>query len=442
MWDSESEEEQDRFIPAVLQRPLVANYSVHENFSVDTRDHEDHTFCGVMFDVICKAFSNCADVIPLEFMQITAISVRGDLGPMTVWTTPNSFRSKEHDQDSWQLVYKGDHAPSRREYLSLELDSPIKLSPGERCGIYVHSSLPGDDAIVYDNSRRRGATYEDKLFRVLTGKAHLSNRPFGRSGMFGFPWRDDREFVGRFTYGARYKLWNPEVHTLFPPGFRRAVRTLLLCASRPESPLHFMQNEVIFYILNMCRHDWFPADVHQQDGGAASSTDARVDSTLQTFNGHDALGANFRGSMHPSLFRPMLRSGGNAQSESSDDDHWDSPSAPNFGQDVGGSSDGSDDDPVVAAWQWAVQGEEVEPDHEQSPLVDSGADTSSAESSSEAAVPPYCAPTQLPTMSSTVSSDDEMESAFQNALQSQSRLTQSQGYTRQTPGVIQERHRP
>lgn len=410
MWESESEEES--FIPAVLQRPLVANYSVHENFSVDTRDHEDHTFCGVMFDVICKAFSNCADVVPLEFMQITAIAVRGDLGPMTVWTTPDSFRGKEHDQDSWQLVYKRDHAPSRREYLSLELDSPIKLIPGERCGIYVHSSLPGDDAIVYDNSRRRGATYEDKLFRVLTGKAHLSNRPFGRNGMFGFPWRDDREFVGRFSYGARYKLWNPEVHHLFPPAFRRAVRTLLLCALRPVSPLHFMQNEVIFYILNMCRHDWFPQDVQQQAtggyAGPASGTNARVDAMLQTFSAHDALGADYHTGFHAGMFRHV-------DSESSDDDHWGFSTGQRRALQLEGSSnDGSDTDPLIE-----VQDGEAELHHEQSPLEDSDIDMSD-ESSSEAPAP-YSAPAGLPNMSSSLSSDDELESAFQGAGKSEFR---------------------
>ena len=34
----------DVVIPAVQ----VANHTVHESFTADTRDHEDHTFCGMM----------------------------------------------------------------------------------------------------------------------------------------------------------------------------------------------------------------------------------------------------------------------------------------------------------------------------------------------------------------------------------------------------------
>lgn len=132
----------------------------------------------------------------------------------------------------------------------------MRLAPGERRGFYVHSKQPGDDAIVYDNQRSR-VTYEDDVFQVLPGLAHLSNKPFGRHGMWGFPWRENREFVGRFFYGVGYKLWNPEVHSLFPNDFQRMVSLLLLCARRTGSPLHALQDEVIYYILNMCKYDWF-----------------------------------------------------------------------------------------------------------------------------------------------------------------------------------------
>lgn len=139
----------------------------------------------------------------------------------------------------------------------------------------MHSKLGGDDAIVYDNQRSR-ITYEDQALRVFPGLAHLSNRPFGRSGMWGFPWRESREFVGRVHYGVGYVLWNPvaEVHLWFPQDFRTAVKALLLCTRRQSSPLHCLQDEVIFYILNMCKHDWFkppqpPSTIHAQHANAA-----------------------------------------------------------------------------------------------------------------------------------------------------------------------------
>jgi len=200
--------------------------------------------------------------VPLEFLRIDAISVRGDLGPISVWTVPGTFKGKEHSQKLWNLVYEREHPPSRDNYQVLELVTPIQLKPGESYGVYVHSKLPGDEGIVYDN-QRANVTYEDRVLRVLPGMAHLSNRPFGRHGMWGFPWRNNREFVGRFSYGINYTLWNPvnEVHQRFPPEFRQAVMICLLCARRSDSPLHGLQDEVIFYIFNMCKHDWFSDEI-------------------------------------------------------------------------------------------------------------------------------------------------------------------------------------
>ena len=39
---------------ASLIREKDAHKLVHESYSVDTADHEDHTFCGVMFDLCIK----------------------------------------------------------------------------------------------------------------------------------------------------------------------------------------------------------------------------------------------------------------------------------------------------------------------------------------------------------------------------------------------------
>mmetsp|Transcript_26441 Transcript_26441/g.48414 ORF Transcript_26441/g.48414 Transcript_26441/m.48414 type:complete len:317 (+) Transcript_26441:74-1024(+) len=243
-------EDADAWTPAILNRPKVANYVVHESFTVDTQDHEDHTFCGVMFDV------ECSTEAPLEFLQIDAVSVRGYLGPLTVWTTPATFRGKEARMQEWDCIYEQEHSASMRDYVQLELSTPVRLKPGERCGLYVHSTLLGDDAIVYDN-QRNDVTYKDKHLTVLPGMAHLSNRPFGKSGLWGRPWRERREFVGQVSYGVGYKLWNPEVHTLFPKDFQEVVKLLLLAGRRSTCCMHALQDEVLFYILNLCRYDWF-----------------------------------------------------------------------------------------------------------------------------------------------------------------------------------------
>merc|ERR1711976_165120 len=90
---------------AASNRPKVANHVLNESFTVDTRDHEDHTFCGIMFDVRCRGCGGEGGA-PLEFLEIDAVSVRGLLGPLTVWTTGDSYKGKEHQEDLWELVYE------------------------------------------------------------------------------------------------------------------------------------------------------------------------------------------------------------------------------------------------------------------------------------------------------------------------------------------------
>ena len=261
-------------LDGVLQLDTHEEHLVHESFTADTRDHEDHTFCGIMFDVQCHTR------LPAEYMEVNSVAVRGELGPMTVWTTPRSFedggawhghhhdfrQSKCENRNEWTLVYSADHEPSRDDYTTLRLTQPIRLAPGESCGIYVHSARPGDRGLVYDN-QRASVTHSDRICRVLPGQAHLSCHPFGRRGFWGHAWRYHREFVGQVSYGVRWKLWSPHrhVHTAFPVGFRRAARTLLLGSRRPESWLYLLQDEVIFFILNRLRWDSFGAAMDEHD---------------------------------------------------------------------------------------------------------------------------------------------------------------------------------
>ena len=126
-------------LDGVLQLDSVADHLVHENFTCDTRDHEDHTFCGVMFDVTCKT------VLPAEYVEISSISVRGQLGPLTVWKTPDSFHGKHEEEEAWVNIYDATHEPSQDTMVELKFTEPIRLLPGESCGLYVHSTLPGDE---------------------------------------------------------------------------------------------------------------------------------------------------------------------------------------------------------------------------------------------------------------------------------------------------------
>jgi hypothetical protein len=154
--------------------------------------------------------------------------------------------------------------PSFREYKELTLDKPIVLKPGETRVIYIHSTLPGDEAIVYDNSYYGSSSkrFEDDKIAILTGRAHVSSRVFGQDPIWGWgnAWRDRREFVGRLAYGTVYRLWNPEVTPKFGSSFHDGIRSILMCQRRAESPMSRLPDECIYYILNMCRWDWFNDD--------------------------------------------------------------------------------------------------------------------------------------------------------------------------------------
>lgn len=271
---------------AALNRPTNATYAVHENITVDTLDNEDHTFCGIMFPIKCK------DLLPVDHLVLKSVAVRGHLGPLTVWVSnvdgyqygnrrlsgrssgnvlrrhgedqeilPNDHRISLHPS-SWTKLYEKTHKPCPRgQYTELVFDKPVRLKPGEMRALYIHSTLSGDQAIVYDNSYHGSSVrrYDDDKLSILTGRAHVSTTCFGQDPIWGWgnAWRDRREFVGRLAYGTVYKLWNPEVLPKFGSCFQNGARSLLMCQRRWESPISVLPDEAIFYILNMCPWDWF-----------------------------------------------------------------------------------------------------------------------------------------------------------------------------------------
>lgn len=273
---------------AAANRPTRATYEVHETVRVDTLDNEDHTFCGIMFPIKAK------EILPVDRIVIRSIAVRGQLGPMTVWVTNDTatpdprtgeYRFRLHPRH-WTKVYERTHSPSSRNYVALQLDDPVVLRPGQIRAVYVHSQLEGDEAIVYDNSRglalpglpdrnnnggggmpgQPGAAassrrrWEDSRLAILSGKAHLSNVPFDQTPIWGWGdgWRDRREFVGQIEYGVVYQLWHPERHLAYGDQFRAAaIRLLTGQQRRPESVLATLPDECVYYILHMCRWDWF-----------------------------------------------------------------------------------------------------------------------------------------------------------------------------------------
>jgi hypothetical protein len=188
---------------------------------------------GIMFPVKCK------DLLPIDHLVINSVSVRGRLGPLTVWVSNNEEDAAATDDASsgntnancqhphsgrrrsgrrswnsmrierngsrtehtvslhptaWTKLYENTHPPSRHAYKELVLEKPIRLKPGETRVIYIHSTLPGDEAIVYDNSYYGSSAkrFEDDKLAILTGRAHVSTQTFGQNPIWGWgnAWRD------------------------------------------------------------------------------------------------------------------------------------------------------------------------------------------------------------------------------------------------------------
>ena len=95
--------------------------------------------------------------------------------------TPNTYQGKHETESAWRKIYENDHPPSYHRQAELRLDIPLTLKPGQGCGLYIHSTLPGDEAIVYDNQRGM-VTHEDNFIVVEPGMAHLSSVPFSPFG--------------------------------------------------------------------------------------------------------------------------------------------------------------------------------------------------------------------------------------------------------------------
>lgn len=149
-----------------------------------------------------------------------------------------------------------------RQYCNLDLETnPIILKQGEIRGIYIHSTHESDQGIVYDNQQKL-KTHDDQFLTVLPGRAHVSPEVFGTQPIWGWgnAWRDNREFVGRISYGVAYKLWNPSENLSFGGNFRNLAKVLFMCQRRWESSLSMLSDDCIFYILNMCRWDWMGDD--------------------------------------------------------------------------------------------------------------------------------------------------------------------------------------
>jgi len=256
----------------IAKLQTVARNLVESSFQAETRDHQDHTFSGIMFPV------ECLNRLPVQFVEIQSVAVRGDLGRVTVYTCAcdvDSARALNRAEPAkWIRRFGPTDLPSSRiNLVDLPFAVPLRLAPSQFAGIYIHSEQLGDRAIVYDN-QRHSISWKDDVLTIHPGHAHTSHIPFSNiNGWGGDSWRRYREFVGRITFGTKFLLWTPLAHSHFPTVFRDAVFSLL-CSynqlgkqpTRKIKTLGDIPVDVLYQIINFMPHDWFGEPDFESEG--------------------------------------------------------------------------------------------------------------------------------------------------------------------------------
>lgn len=261
-------------------------------FTSETEDREDHSFSGVFFAI------GCDSLLPVSRVEVRSLSVRGDLGRVRVYVKAPVKRSSVDaprepnvtdeygkyarrdplveglfDETAWgEPRHDETHQSSREVMVELKLNKPIVLERGEMVEVYVHSDVPGDSGLVYDDATdMMGRPKCDGVLQIYPGFAHLSREPFGKTAPWYAPsvnWvtslRRDRRFVGKVSYGVRWLSWQPEkeAHEKFPVEFQEVVRTMLRGVRDEGSALSALHPDVLMYIFN--KHvgwEWFGKDV-------------------------------------------------------------------------------------------------------------------------------------------------------------------------------------
>ena len=223
---------------ASLTRPSVASYSVAHRYDAETHDHEDHTFSGVMFTLLCK------DELPLEFIEVSSLWVRGELGPMTVWWTDEGWFGKHERRACWTRVFQGTVAPRRAARAAEPRRGRCAPRPARASACTSTRRVPATARRVRQPARGGDARGPDRAAaaraRAPLEPAVLELAPVGRVARAP-PVRRPR------LYRATYLLWNPECHALpgaLPPRMRAPLpvpaprRVAALAHARRRALLH------------------------------------------------------------------------------------------------------------------------------------------------------------------------------------------------------------
>lgn len=109
----------------------------------------------------------------------------------------------------------------------ITFDEAVKLLPGSKVGVYIHSSLPDDLGIQYQSyTQGTDIVGLSEHLVIWPGLGHTSNIPFDDQEGWYRSWRG---FCGAVGYKANLKGWTTAEHHKFPRKLKEQVKTLLLC---------------------------------------------------------------------------------------------------------------------------------------------------------------------------------------------------------------------
>ena len=213
---------------------------------------EQQSVCGIMFPIRCN------DNLPIQHVDISTVSVYGQLGLMTVWVFNDIVTTGikvTWNSCKWTKLHDETHAPSQHELVPLQLDAPIQLLPGQTRLIYIHSSSPGNEAIVCSSRSWNGGSY----LSLPRGSVHAANTAaFGTTIVWS--WKEAQKshqsFFGQIDYDAVHLLWSPTTRHHFGPNFHAMINALLSCQQQFTNPISILPNDILYYILSMCPWDW------------------------------------------------------------------------------------------------------------------------------------------------------------------------------------------
>eukprot|EP00041_Stephanoeca_diplocostata_P005650 m.65558 g.65558 ORF g.65558 m.65558 type:complete len:245 (-) comp15924_c0_seq4:134-868(-) len=108
-------------VPTYIKNMPTTSHIVHQTTTLETADHEDHTFSGIFFNLQVKNDS------PISFVRLDAVAVRGSLGLMRVFVAKGGPVQAVALTNSscWDLMYEKHHKPSMSEPVNLFLNSPV-----------------------------------------------------------------------------------------------------------------------------------------------------------------------------------------------------------------------------------------------------------------------------------------------------------------------------